>query len=269
MSLTGRKVLAIIITKDIVEPACMESVLKQDYPDYDIMIHVAKAVKYINYPDKPKEESYVNQYINCAENRNKARRLALASDADYFMWVDSDTVIPNYTISRLMLNKKDAVGGYYKMSGNNPMYVCGREWINSHGHQVFVHNFRVEEGLQPVDTIGMGCALISRKLLEQVDFEDGLDIPKLQANYEHPWQYSPVKIMQLADGREMELHPCLEQPRAGVAGECSAFGIRAREKGFRLFMDGSVEVIEHLTREGHYTTLNNQPTEQKDETSNS
>lgn len=255
MSLTGRKVLVVIITKDIVEQECMQSVITQEYPDFDVMVHISKANKYYTNSQDPRHESYVNQYINCPENRNKARRLALASDADYFLFVDSDTVLPSHAISKLMLNKKDAVGGYYHACGDSKNYVAGSYQKNSKGQDIFMHVFEIRKGTWSVDMIGLGCALISRKLLEQVEFEDGLDLLTLQANYDKPWQHTPPQFIKTPENVDFELHPGLEEPKYGNMGECSAFGFRARGKGFKLWMDGGVEVLKHLTREGHYTTI--------------
>lgn len=64
----------------------------------------------------------------------------------------------------------------------------------------------------------MGCALVSRKVLEQVTFKPGIDI-------------------FLKDESGVNL----------ILGECGAFGNDVTDSGFTLYMDGSV-VCEHLTR---------------------
>lgn len=255
MSFSKRKVLAIIITKDIVEPECMASVLTQDYPDYDIMVHIAKAKQYLTNSDNKKYESCINQYINCPENRNKARRLALASDADYFMFVDSDTVLKPNTISLLMLPKKDAIGGYYRSCGGGNNYVAGSFVKNSKEQNVFIPFYKVNAGIIPVAMIGLGCALISRRLLEAVEFDDGLHLHNLMINHNKLEKYEPKKTFTDVNGNIIELSPRIEEPSSIMMGECMVFGHMASLAGFQLFMSGDVEVEKHLTREGHYTTI--------------
>jgi len=241
MSLSGRKVLVVVITKDIVEPECMDSILALEYPDYNVMVHIKKPMKYFTNAEDPRHESYVNQYINCPENRNEARTLALASDADYFLFVDSDTVLPKNALSLLMVEKRDAIGGYYKASGGSANYVAGRFVKNQKGQEVFLHFLEVAKGVQQVNMIGMGCALISRKMLTEIPFEDGLNMGVL-----------------------IPAGPTIEETKPIGMGECMIFGHRAREKGYALFMHGLVE-CKHLTRKDHYTTI---PEKGKDASSN-
>lgn len=223
------KVLVVLITKDYVEPECLESVLKQDYPDYSWMISGMKPKFRHDFP-------WAQVYLNCSYNRNYARQMALASDAEAFLFVDSDIVLPSNAISSFVKQVCDAkpsssimtppgmtvsssekhiIGGWYKVM-NDTRYVAGR-WV---ADNTFINFYIPEQSLVRTDVIGLGCAFITRKALIDIEFEHGIDI-----------------VAKYANGDDI----CL--------GECGAFGNRAAEKGYEMYMDGSV-ICEHIKREG-------------------
>src|SRR4051812_3493264 len=90
------KVLIVIITKDFVEFECMQAVINQSYANYSWMISGMKPTfttgKYVE-----------RLYKNCSQNREFARKMALASDADYFLFVDSDIVIPPGAVEEFVI----------------------------------------------------------------------------------------------------------------------------------------------------------------------
>jgi len=209
------------------------SVLEQDYPNYETLILTAK-------PD-----ATVSKCENIIRCHNAARKLALASDADYFAWVDDDIVLPRNALSNLMLQleqppmdkgqfshltsllpdgvmsdnpKKHIIGGWFRVKNEDGLLVdvwnCGR-WV---ADNTIASVTAVEPSVTRVDKIDLGCLLMSREVLEKVDWRggDSLVINKTQ-------------------------HPCV----------CLMFARDAQDAGYALYMDGSV-VCEHLLRSGKW-----------------
>lgn len=235
-----KKVTCIIIaplTKGFkINQKCLDSVLEQDWGNFDILIRYEKPVVY--------EHMLENVYKNCSKNREAARIEALAGDADYFLFLDDDILLPPDAISQFMLQtgKKTTTmpvmnpktgeiipvgtdvpeihiqGGWYPIysynEGTFAFYPCGKFVAD---HTVF--NFRaVEKSLIACDFVGMGCCFISREVLEKVQITHGLDIG-----------------INAPDGHDM------------LGGECLAFGNAVFAAGYAMRMNGSV-VCEHKKR---------------------
>lgn len=199
------KVLVVLITKDFVEHACMRAILDQDYGNYSTMIHILK-------PFKIHEEETRNRMANLVVNRNQARILALASNADKFLFVDSDVVLPPYAITKLVGFDLDIVAGWYRK-------IDGSNWVAGHVSEAYEFKFvQPTESLLEVDMVGMGCAMFSRKCLEKITISDGLN--------------------------EGVRHP---NGSITLLGECLATTYQAKNKGFKAYMTSDV-ICEHLIR---------------------
>ena len=202
-----KKVLIIIITKDHVEKDCMDSVLVQNYPETRIMVSIMK-------PHFPNIKNLVHsKYLNCSAHREEARVMALGSVADYFLFIDSDVVLPNNATEEFIKQPFDVQGGWYKILSSD-RWVAGK-WISDN----VVYNFKApDESIIKADFIGMGCAFFSREVLTKIKFEHGLD-----------W-----KAMN-ETGTEVLL------------GECGIAGNRIFEAGYQSYMNGNV-ICGHLER---------------------
>jgi len=219
------KVLVIIATpsKNNVMTQCLESLRKQDYSNYEILINEVKPIN--KYPDRR------NVSFNSTNNHNLARKKALKSDADYFLFADDDMIFPENTISELVLQaeekrttipvlmpdgklipigtlvpKKHIIGGWYKMI-DSPFYVTGK-WIADNTFWNFTY---VRSGLTQVDMVGLGCMLISREALKRLKFHTGID-----------------KFCKVNNGQRCYIGPCVQ------------FGNDAIDKGYTLWMDGNI-----------------------------
>jgi hypothetical protein len=241
-----KKVLTILITADQPLAEVWAAVRAQDYPAQRLLVHWQPPVRFA--------ESYIdNVYRNCSANRNAARTLALASDAELFWFLDDDVVPPPDALRLLVsetgsrvsqvpavwpdgtrvpsgapVPERHIVGGWYPMRG-------GGKWVAGKfvGDHLFLNFPHVQPGLVPVDMVGLGCALLSRAVLEAVEFRDGLELRTVDA-----WN-----------------------PSAGlsyVGGECLAFANAAAAKGFDLFMHGGV-VCEHRVVPREFPPINPQP----------
>jgi hypothetical protein len=170
------------------------------------MIHIMK-------PFSIHEHDLKNKVANLVINRNQARILALASNADKFLFVDSDVSIPLNCISKLDSRNVDIVGGFYP-------FIDGSGWIAGKLDESELVMIRPDgRGIVEVDMVGIGCALFDRACLEKIIFTDGLDEAVRQKGTEN----------------------------ISLLGECLSTICRAKQKGFRAYMDSEV-ICEHLIR---------------------
>lgn len=225
-------VTLVLITGDEVLMQCFQSILDQDYRSERMHLVVNHQP-----PQKFSNSDCVNKYENCSRNREVARHRALATDSDYFLFLDDDIVLPKDAVSvfvKMAAEKtfnvpesmerihpgirrsvgKEVLGGYYPILNTN-RYVCGR-WV---ADNTFLNFTNVQAGLRKTDLVGLGCAFISRRVLESVPFEAGTNLFCHDAT----------------TGREM------------IVGECGVFGNRLAELGVPMFMCGEV-VCQHLIR---------------------
>jgi hypothetical protein len=209
------RIVVVLITADGVFERCLRSIIaqKRDYPDLSLIVNHRAPERFSDHP-------IVQKYENCHRNRNDARARALETDAEYFLFLDDDIVLPGTALATLMQHNQEVVGGYYPILGTGK-YVCGR-WVADH---TFCNFMCVQPGLVQTDTIGLGCALISRNVLEKVPFEAGVHL----------------FCKDGCTGENM------------IVGECGMFGNRVADLGIRMYMCGEV-VCQHLPR--NYRTPN-------------
>lgn len=193
---------------------CLKSAISQDYKNFTVMIHLKKPIV-----DQSMDHKMV--YFNCTDNMNEARKIALNSDAEKFLFVDSDILLPPGAISELVKQNKDIIGGWYQLKdveGNlTNVWSCG-SWG---GDNLFVHRMAVGPSVIKVDMVGHGCMMVSKKVLKQIPFRHGLD---------------------------MTCNFAVMGNKKGQLGACAVFGNDADEKGFALYMSGDV-VCTHMERE--------------------
>lgn len=116
------------------------------------------------------EEPEKNRCINIAKARNTARDLALRYRAEQYLFLDSDVVPPPNTVEALSATGCEAVGGWFPTRS-------GKEWVGGFWlrQNVFKLYKDVLAGLTITDLLSLGCALISRRILERVRFRAGID----------------------------------------------------------------------------------------------
>lgn len=138
-------------------------------------------------------------------------------DYDYLMWIDSDILFDAPQVMRLMSHDKDIVSGVYAMEGGK-MIATVREWDEEHfkKHGCFrfltLEEMTGKEGLIEVAYTGMGFMLVKKGVFEKL---------------EYPW-FRPVekRIGEMVDFTMEDVGFCL----------------KAREKGFKVFIDPQVRV---------------------------
>jgi len=156
------------------------------------------------------EDVAKNKMANVVRNRNMLRQAALATDSTHFMMVDSDTVLPLNCIEILLSREKDIISAWCPMVSGG--WIAAR-WV---GKEI-VH-LQHEEGIREVDMAPLGCMLVKRDVLEQIPFTAATE------------EYTSCK------GKTMFM------------GETAKFGLDAKKKGYKLFMDGSL-ICKHLLKD--------------------
>jgi glycosyltransferase involved in cell wall biosynthesis len=227
-----KKILVVVIAKNYkaVVKKCLGAIERQNYPNFSVMISLMKPKEF----DKDKGK---NWWKNINYHRNYARKMALASDVDYFMFVDSDIILPKNALSMLMLQvgekkttipflmpdgkrvesgtsipSKHIMGGWYPL--HEIGWNAGR-WVADH---TLCGITKPEHSVTCVNKIDMGCLLVSRKVFEQVDWEDNFTIDIL----------NPDKTKR---------HPC----------GCLMFCRKAEELGYKIWINGDV-ICKHIIR---------------------
>src|SRR5688572_20792831 len=93
------RVSIVLITTGAILQECLDAICAQDYPSGKLDLIVNRME-----PREYDSDAVRNKYENCHRNRNEARERALAGDAEYFLFVDDDIVIPRDAVSRFAFN---------------------------------------------------------------------------------------------------------------------------------------------------------------------
>lgn len=148
---------------------CLKSVLRQSYRRWDLLIIDNNST---DHTVEIAEKTIFNvDVVKGDYNRSEAYNFALKhSDAKYFVFVDSDCVLPNNWLEILMLEVKKsgtnvgAIGGFYKTPEE------AKFWAKLVGKEL--ESRRMKKGVVP--RLPTGCLLIKRKMLEKIPFNETL-----------------------------------------------------------------------------------------------
>ena len=140
----------------------------------------------------PTKEQPVREVLaNC---RNMLRERFLSSDCDYFFSLESDVILPPETLQTLLDCEKDIVSAInvHTYGPDNTKPIVCVNWnspypnISRNAEWHDFYNIREENGrvwieakgdIFEVSGIGLGCVLISRRVLEHIPFRVRLDRP--------------------------------------------------------------------------------------------
>lgn len=137
------------------------SIFRQDYPELDI---------WFSKGDNPFFDS--NGRNNICHNYQKAREWVLKNDYDYLFTVEADMIVPPDALTKLLALETDVAYGLYCFKsaatwnaftvlemGRGRSISKDKELAKAMWGQVI-----------DVQGVGMGCALISREVLEAIPF---------------------------------------------------------------------------------------------------
>lgn len=186
-----KKVQVIIPTGGDIRPETAASVKALDYEYKSIRVQECK-------PISDHENQYVRTHTNANHTRNVARKNALKSDASHFLFIDSDVAPPPETIQGLLSMETEAAAGWYPARWGDIImhdrWVAGRwsginifsnyhfPWVIREGYpdthpfgdlKMNVETSEFERDPVLSDLAPLGCLMLSRDVLELLEFEDG------------------------------------------------------------------------------------------------
>jgi len=163
-------------------------------------------------------------------DHNMIRNKVLKEGFDYLLILDQDVIPPKDVIDRLIAANKDVAAGLYFGSHdiNGSVKTMPFAWVFSKGEKDW-HNtgYLVEEEMWPgkllkVAFTGMGCILISRKVLEKIEFRYDVNMDAWDdrwlgydvwdKGFEF-WCDTGVKCKHMYKNREFDYHELKKQGR--------------------------------------------------------
>jgi hypothetical protein len=145
--------------------------------------------------------------------RNKIAKDAVEQECDYLFFIDSDCVLPENALKTLVNHNKDIVAGMYFQKSIPHAPVIYKE--NSRGTYDNFLDYPVNKLIE-VDGIGMGICLIKTSVLKNIE--------------------RPFDVLGATKD-----HPCIN-------GEDLAFCKRAKAKGYKIFVDTSLQAKHQTVR---------------------
>lgn len=85
---------------------------------------------------------------------------AIAGGADYLFWLDSDMRFPKDALVRLLMHETAIVGCNYPKRGLPPEFVAIKRLADENGPGEVLKTFEDSKGLEEVEAMGFGCALM-------------------------------------------------------------------------------------------------------------
>jgi hypothetical protein len=149
----------------------------------------------------------------------------ICSDYTHAIWVDSDNIINAAQVKRLLSHDVDMVAGWYlqKRRDGKRIAACGYWDVNPKYRHIaqlsdekLMQAPRNEKGLVEVDYAGFGLMVMKKGVIESL---------------EYPWFRSWVFEWE-EDGIAM----------ADIMTDDAGFCLRAKEKGFRVYVDPEVRL---------------------------
>jgi len=150
-----------------------------------LLVDNSKTSNYFNYIKNNRINAIKASYSESARDRivrsrNILREIVLKEDYDYFLSLEQDVIPPKDVIEKLLRHKKDVVSGVYfarikslkdKTVKLLPLLWAGKKGsYNPYTMADIDINLIMEDNFIKVKYCGLGCLLISRKVLEKVKF---------------------------------------------------------------------------------------------------
>lgn len=140
--------------------------------------------------------------------RNKFCQQAIEGEFDYILWLDSDMVFPSYVLKQFMQDDKDIVAGLYFRRNYPFTPVAFSELRRENGILKMKDLEEWSSELFEVDGVGFGCVLMKTDCLFDIAGKEG-----------GIW-FTPTPD----------------------AGEDAAFCLRAKEYGYKIWIDPTVKL---------------------------
>jgi GT2 family glycosyltransferase len=159
-----------------------EALKNLSYTNFDILI--LDNSQNNNYLKKLKShglKAIKSKYFDSARERIVFSRNLLKDETikkyDYFLSLEQDVIPPKDIIERLLSHKKDVVSGIYFVrniiNGKKQLIPLAYKEIpakNELPDMRPLNQFELKKGLTQVVSVGLGCVLISKKILKTINF---------------------------------------------------------------------------------------------------
>jgi hypothetical protein len=162
---------------------CLDSfwkaIQKQDFRGADVLfIDSSDDSKYQERLEKTgarvmKQDAQDHRIKTVVESRKKIKEIFLKQGYDYLLFVEPDIILPANAVSRLLFHRKDLISGVYlsNMKLGESYELCPTLYDFADEGFVRVMEMReiIEDRLLEISCAGLGCAMISREVMECVD----------------------------------------------------------------------------------------------------
>ena len=174
---------------------------------------LARAMSYHTATTDDRVILYTSHGTLIASQRTELARQALEEKVDFLLWLDSDMRFPKETIGYMMDLDKDIVSANYATRRMPVKPVAMMDGGEKGVGRVYTEPG--QEGLQPVDYVGMGVMMVKREVFEKI---------------EQPWFAIPYSTVG-----------------GHYTGEDVFFCRKAREAGYEVFVDHALsQEVKHI-----------------------
>jgi len=139
----------------------------------------------------------------------------------HYLFIDSDTVVTEEDVKKLLSYNLDIVAGAYMSRESEYCYVGGHFKYENDNVVDFINIEKSTNGLIEVDWVGAGCLLIKKEVFE---------------NLPYPWFHYPI-IEKINKGKK----------HRQLVFEDVGFSMLVKKYGFKIYMDCDVDV-KHYAR---------------------
>ncbi|MFH1209366.1 MAG: glycosyltransferase [archaeon] len=119
-----------------------------------------------------KDKYFENARDRIVHSRNILRKKVLDEGYDYLLSLEQDIVPPKDVIERLLEHKKDIISGLYFYLGDDKKTLLPVVWVHYEGkyaRRLYLNEVTGNRIIEAI-TCGLGCVLIHRKVLEEIEF---------------------------------------------------------------------------------------------------
>ena len=127
-------------------------------------LYQSKRVSGINFCENPKRKAIWF-------HRREMLQEALKTDADYFLFLDTDVIPSMEAIDALLAHDEDFISGFYCQNNGLPCVLKNGTYY-------------LGKGVCDVDVLSMGFSLMKREVAEKVEYPEPVPANKIDGDYE-------------------------------------------------------------------------------------
>ena len=121
--------------------------------------------------DDNKSELKIERILS---SRRILQQKVLKDGYDYLFFLDTDLMIPSKTLKKLVEADKDIIVGVYlatmKVGGKAGVFPVLYDFADKGKARLMLHQEVIDDKVIEINASGLGCCLISKKVLEKINF---------------------------------------------------------------------------------------------------